>query len=414
MNFINSYLIAFILFLFISLVLVGCAIIPPKLPPLASIQTTKDLEIYLEDLVNTGEPPGLSVVVVKGDKIVYQRSFGEADGPGDIAATPDTAYQWWSLTKIFTSVAILQMIEAGQLNLDDRVDHHIPFFDVDYPGENSDPIRIQHLLSHSSGLGDIGLEILGWIHFDGDNPLSQTELLMSKLPEYRILDYEPGSEGRYSNLGYLVLAAIIEKVSGRSYADHITKSVLQPLGMEHTGFSYSDEMRKNEAVGSHPVDLMSLIAFHYVDKAQAIREKTEGRYWFNHIYSDQQGATGLIGTSDDLARFMVALLNGGESHGTSILSAGSTRLMGTPIVSVTKSSVNSEDDYRFGLGWFYLSKNDRVSLSHGGAGAAFVDMMRLYPNESLGIAVMANSTYLGRTMGAEIVDTIAGLDWEDE
>lgn len=401
-----------VLLLTICLYLGGCAITPPKLPPLDNVHTTQDLDKYLNALVENGEPPGLSVVVVKGDNIVYQRSFGMADGPRGIPASPDTVYQWWSLTKIYTAVAILQLVETGQLDLLDPVDQHLSFFKVNYPGETNVPITIRNLLSHSSGLSDIGLEILGWIHFDGDTPLSQTELLKLKLPGYKDLTYEPGSEGRYTNLGYMVLAAIIEHVSGQSYEGYIKEHILLPLGMNDTGFEYSEDMQTNAATGSHPIDLMSLIAFHYIDKTRAIREKTHGRYWFNNIYSDQQGSTGLIGSSNDMASFIVALLNNGSGNGKEILSPRMMELMAKPIVPVAESPAAISDNQKFGLGWFYLSEAGRVSLSHGGAGAAFVDLLRIYPNESLGIAIMANSTYLGRSMGSEIVDAIADLDWD--
>jgi D-alanyl-D-alanine carboxypeptidase len=397
---------------FLLSILAGCAITPPKLPPTTDIRTPKDLDSYLDKLVDMGEPPGVSVVVVKGEDIVYQKSFGKADDPRDILASNKSVYQWWSLTKIFTSVAILQLAEAGQLNITDPVDKHLDIFDVDYREGSSSPVNIQHLLSHSSGLEDIGIEILGWIHYDGDVPLAQTELLRLTLPEHKVLAYEPGTEGRYSNLGYMVLAAVIEKVSGQSYASYIVENILQPLNMSQSGFAYSKEMEGNGAVGSHPADLMSIVAFHYIDKSRAIREKSGGRYWFNHVYSDQQGSTGLIGSTGDLARFMVALLNGGTGSSAQILSPESIRLMALPYVPVAKAPGGVSGEFKFGLGWFYLAVDNRISLSHGGAGAAFVDMMRIYPDESLGIAIMANSTYLGRSMGAEIIDAIADMNWD--
>ena len=390
----------------------GCAIAPPKLPPAEDIRSVDDLETYLSHVVEKGDPPGLSVVVVKGTQIVYQKGFGMADAPRKIVATPQTIYQWWSLTKISTAVAILQLEEKGRLDLDDPVEKHLDFFDVAYPEKDSERITIRHLLSHSSGLKNVGYEILGWIHFDDDPPFNQTTLLKEKLPKYNKLGYEPGKEGRYTNIGYMVLAAIIEAVSGQSYEGYVIEHILQPLGMTHTNFVYTDQMRPYEAAGSHPKDLMSFFAFRYIDKGRAVREKADGRYWFNHLYSDQKGSTGLIGPPIDLARFLMALLNGGEWKNRRILSPQSVAMMGEPIVSVAKSPAGKIPGQKFGLGWFYLSEDNRISLTHGGNGAAFVCMMRIYPEESLGIVVMANSTYLGRTMGKDIVDLVGSLDWQ--
>ena len=396
----------------LSLILAsGCAIMPPKLPPAKDIHSVDDLDRYLNKIVEKGDPPGHSVIVVKGTEIVYQRGFGMADAPRKRVATPQTIYQWWSLTKVFTAVAILQLAEQGRLDLDDPVGKHLDFFDVEYLDEATDPISIRHLLSHSAGLKNTGNEIMGWIHFEGDPPHNQTALLKEKLPKYNRLDSAPGTEGRYTNIGYMALAAIIEAVSGQTYEGYIGKYILQPLGMDHTNFAYTHRMRDYEAAGSHPKDLMSFFAFLYIDKQRAVREKTDGRYWFNSIYSDQQGATGLIGPATDLARFLIALLNGGALDDRRILSPQSVAMMGEPVVPVVKSPAGKIPGLKFGLGWFYHIEDGRIALTHGGVGPGFVCMMRLYPEESLGMIVLANSTNLGRTMGAEIVDLMGRLDW---
>lgn len=398
--------------LIICILVYGCAIMPPKLPQAKDISSVYDLEKYLNEVVEKGDPPGLSVVVVRGTKIVYKNGFGMADTPLKKVAEAQTIYQWWSLTKIFTAVAILQLQEKDKLNLDDPVEKYLDFFDITYLETDSKKITIRQLLSHSSGLEDVGAEILGWIHFDDDPALNQTAFLKEKLPKFNNLDFEPGSEGQYTNIGYMVLAVIIEAMSVQSFENYIIGHILEPLGMKHTDFIYTSQMRPYEATGSHPVDLMSIFAFLYIDKARAIREKTDGRYWFNHVYSDQKGSTGLIGPATDLARFLMALLNGGELDGRRIITPQSVAMMAIPTVSVTESPAGKTPGQKFAMGWFYLSQNGRTSLTHAGAGAAFVCMMRLYPDESLGIAVMANSTYLGRDMGGTLVDIIGNLDWQ--
>ena len=315
------------------------------------IRFISDAETYLQDLVDQKTPPGLSVIVVKGENEVYSKGFGFADVPQNKKATPATVYQWWSMTKPFTATAILQLQEKGLLNIDDPVKKYLSFFDVKRPKEASNKITIRQLLSHSAGLGDIGMEILGWIHYEDDRSFNQTELVKNQLSKHQKLKALPGVQGRYSNLGYMLLAAIIEKVSGQSYDKYIQHHILNPLRMEHTGFYYTPEMIETAAAGTHPRDFMSLIAFTMIEKQRAVREKKDGIYWFNSIYANQQGSTGLIGSTEDLSHFMIAMLNEGAWNGQKILSQESIKMMQIPQIKVEKKSCSGP---RRATIWFVL------------------------------------------------------------
>src|SRR5687768_12560698 len=124
-----------------------------------------ELETYLNRLVASGNPPGLSVVVVKDGDIVYNNAFGFADGPRKIRATPDTVYHWWSMTKIPTAIAIMQLQEQGKLDLEEAVTKHLPWFEVKYPSGESRAITIRDLLQHSAGLPDPIPAMIGWVHY---------------------------------------------------------------------------------------------------------------------------------------------------------------------------------------------------------------------------------------------------------
>ena len=174
-----------------------------------ALASRADLENYLGQLVSSGSPPGLSLVVVKDGQIAYSNAFGFADGPRGIKATPETVYHWWSMTKIPTAIAILQLQEQGELALEDRVTDHLPWFQVNYPSAISAPITIRDLLQHTSGLPDTVPAMTSWIHYT-DEVYNQTEVLKKYLPEFNTLKFEPGSRAVYSNLNYMVLGAIIE------------------------------------------------------------------------------------------------------------------------------------------------------------------------------------------------------------
>jgi len=386
---------------------------PPKPPE--SVETPTELETYLETLAghNPGSPPGLSLVVVQDGEIIYQNAFGMADAPNEIPATPDTVYNQWSMTKVFTAVAILQLQEQGLLDIEDPVTQHLEFFDVQYPSENSETATIRHLLTHGSGLPNNSPEVVGWVHTDGDPEWNQTELIRTKLPAYAELSFEPGQHGVYTNVGYMVLAAIIEQVSGMIYEDYIIENILTPLDMELTNFTYSLEMVAHEAAGAHPrwdmiTPLMPLMVDNMDD---LVREKTDGIIWFNHVYSNQNGPTGLIGPATDTARFLLAYLNKGELDGERILSLESVAMMTNDyhIVAGASPETSGYDELYRGLGWEVVPDADGTShIEHSGGGPGFAADMRLYPGRSLGMVVLAKGTYLP---SMEIFDLVASLDW---
>lgn len=402
-----------LLYFLLSLVILssGCAFAPPKLNIPEQFTSMNELEPYLNRAVDQQAPPGLTLAVVKGNETPYLKSFGMADGPRSIAATGKTPYQWWSLTKLFTVTAILQLMEQGKLDLDEPAVTYLPFLYFRGNIKHNSDITIRHLLSHSSGLNDIGIGILGWVHYEGDPALNQTQLLKSKLGKYNKVKVEPGHEGRYTNFGYLMLAAVIEAVSGQSYENYVKTHILTPLGMDHTNFIYTTAMSEYEASGTHPRDFISYLVPMFIDMNRTVRERENGIYWFNRVYSDQKGSTGLIGSTEDLIKFVKALLNEGQYKNVRILSPSSVVLMQQPIIEVTKSPAPTSDDMEFGLGWFIHREGDKVTLSHGGSGMGFVAMLQILLPQKVAVIAIANSTYLGRTMGYDLVKQVGDLEW---
>jgi len=403
------------------LAVVGYLTLVPR--PLETPDTVADLaelESYLDDLTghNADSPPGLSLVVVNNGEIVYQKGFGLADGPRNIPATADTVYNYWSITKIPTAIAILQLQEQGLLSIDDPVISYLPFFTAQYPSANSEIVTLRHLLNHSSGLLNNVPEILRWIHTDGDPEWNQTDLIREKFPDYATLAYEPGSKGMYTNVGYMLLAAAIEAVSEQSYEQYVVEHILEPLRMTQTGFAYTSSMMASEAAGAHPsVDIQSLLlALLDIDMDRLVREERDGIMWFNHVYSDQNGPTGLIGPPTDLARLIIAYLNRGEYEGERILSEESVATMTNESHLRPGSSPEAADfdEMYHGLGWFAIpiaastGRQDKFYLAHSGGGPGFSTNMRLYPEDNFGVVIMANGTYLERE---KILGLVASLEW---
>jgi CubicO group peptidase (beta-lactamase class C family) len=360
-------------------------------PPKQTIDRAA-LEAYLQTLTAAGDPPGLSVTVMQAGGLVYNAAFGLADGPNDIPATPETVYHWWSMTKMATATAILQLHEQGQLHIDDPVTDYLSFFQVDYPTPDSPPITIRHLLNHTSGLPDTIPAMIGWVH-TADELVDQTALVQRELPNYRKLRFAPGSDSAYSNLGYMVLGALIEAVSGESYEAYVAAHIVQPLHMTRTGFVVTSEMGTQEAAGSHPlVNLYTPMLPFLLDMDLLIRERTGTRYWFHRIYIDATPPTGLIGPAADAAKLAMAL------------SASSTLLAEESLAWMRPHGAERP------LGWADFGVQDgRNWVQHRGGGPGFAAIMRLYPDEQLVIVIIANGTNLDGETLVELIANTPGV-----
>ncbi len=368
---------------------------PPSTP--ARVGNVSDLETYLNRLVESGSPPGLSVAVVKDGKLVYNRGFGYADQPRGERATPDTVYHWWSMTKIPSAIAVMQLQEQGKLKLDDEVTRYLPWFEAHDASKNSQIITIRNLLQHTSGLPDTVPAIIGWVHYD-DASRDLTEFVKKHLHEYNKLRSKPGEKASYSNFNYMVLGAIIEAVAGQPYETYITQNILQPLGMSRTNFVYNFEMAEYEAAGSLPaIHFYTPLLPFLLDAYALVRERQGKLLWLNRVYIDVTPSTGLIGPTTDVARFMIAYLNQGNLDGKQILSPE----------SVSAMNETAPLDGR-GLGWLIEDRQGSRLIEHIGGGPGFATIMRLYPASGLGIVILSNGTDLDRD---GLADLLANMDW---
>lgn len=391
-----------------GLAVAGVWVFKPQ-APLApeKVSSVPELETYMKGLVGYGVPPGMSLVAVKDGDVVYSKGFGWADEPRGIPATSESVYHWWSCTKIVTAIAILQLEEGGKLALGHPVVHYLPFFNVKYPSAASGPVTIENLLNHSSGLPEPGLEIMSWIHHEGEPSVNQTAMVKRVLPEFSKLKFEPGDHAEYTNLGYMVLGAVIEKVAGQTYESYVKEHILDPLGMNHTDFIYTKVMEPYEAAGSHPLfdKLTPLVPF---EAPSYVRGISGDHLWFKRVYNDQTPPTGLIGSVADAARLAAAYLNGGELDGKRILSVESVRKM-TTHGHIAGRSGSAQPSRERGIGWGVYADGKRHFLEHQGGGLGFSTIIRLYPAEKLGLVLFTNDMTCD-TRG--IVSLAGSLIWD--
>jgi len=392
----------------------GCVLGLYDPPPPEGSVAVDELEAYVEDIIADQDPPSVSIAVSQGQQTVYQRAFGLADGPLGIPATTHTTYRWFSVTKPFTAVAILQLAERGALELTEPAATYLPYLH-DLYGEHARKITIERLLSHEAGVGDVGDAILSWVHVGGH--WSQGQLLRKRLPDHVHFDSARWGQGHYSNLGYMILGAVIEAVSSESYEDYVTEHISRPLGLEHTRFYYEQDfpLDTRHAVGSHPDDFMAFMASFMLDLGTLSRECTHQRWWFELFSPDQTPPSGLISTSSDMVRFGRMIVGGGALDGERILSEGSVARMTTPRVAVSSSPVGGPPGYSFGDSWFITTDaQGRQVLLHGGQGMAFSALLLVRPADELVVALVANGTYLDGMNGMALMDVLTSTDFREQ
>jgi CubicO group peptidase (beta-lactamase class C family) len=247
---------------------------------------TATLEKHLGELVKADEFPG-TVLVAKNGKPFFQKAYGLASKEYNVANRPDTKFNLGSINKIFTQVAIGQLVEQGKLAYDDTMSKYLD----DYPNrEAAAKVTIRQLLSMTSGVGD----------FFGDKfdatPKDRIRTLKDFVPLFanEPLQFEPGTKQQYSNGGYVLLGAIIEKVSGQSYYDYVREHIFKPAGMENTAYYEADVPVQNLASG-----------YTRGDKTNGARR--------NNIYTRPargSSAGGGYSTAEDLLKFANALQSG--------------------------------------------------------------------------------------------------------
>jgi len=205
----------------------------------AELLTTTDK--MFADLVKADAFSGV-VMIAKDGQPILEKAYGNADSEKKTANRIDTKFNLGSINKIFTRVAIGQLVKAGKLSFDDKLIKILP----DYPNQDAaSKITIGNLVNMTSGIGDMFNDK----YFSTDK--SKIRTLKDYLPLFanEPLDFEPGTKNRYSNGGYVVLGLVIEKVSGMSYYDYVRKNIFEPAGMTDTASFEIDRLPSNTAVG---------------------------------------------------------------------------------------------------------------------------------------------------------------------
>jgi len=339
-----------------------------QLPPDLRAKVDK---LASEALAKSGVPSA-SVAVVRDARVVYLKAYGDARVEPRVPAATGMRYSIGSVSKQFTAAAVLLLQEQGRLSLDDRLSKYFPEL------TRANEITIRQLLSHTSGYQDY------WPQ-DYVPPFMLRPATSRKIMDAwarKPLDFEPGAKWQYSNTGYVVAGAVVEKVSGAPLLQFLREKFFAPLGMKSVADIDEGRLTESDPTGYQRFAL----------GPPRVAPK-EGKGWLF-------AAAELAMTAEDLAKWDIAIME------RKILKPSSYRELETETV------LNNGLGTRYGLGVFVRSEAGRRSLSHGGEVSGFTAENVVFPDERLAVVALTNQDAVG--VSSDIAHGVASLLFESD
>ena len=352
------------------------------------------IQAVVRTMMKEAGVPGVSIAVVERDRLLLATGHGAADLAGPRAATADTAYPWFSMTKVVTATAAMRLADEGRLDLDAPAAAYVDC--LHSPGHRQPTVR--QLLTHTAGLAN-PLPIR-WVRPAGAEARDAADLLRRLMSRRRAYRYPVGGTARYTNLGYLAAGQVVAAAAGQPFEAYVRQAVLEPAGMTRTGFAYQGD--GNVATGYVRCPRAAGPLLRRVLPAGVAGARHGDHLALNRFYVDGPAYGGLVGDVLDAGRFLQLHLGDGQLDGHRVLSATSARAM--------RTVEHAGKPFDHGIGWFRRPTSQTADwVEHFGAGAGFWNVMRLYPARGLGIVVMTNST---KTYAFEpLFALLAGTEW---
>lgn len=349
----------------------------------------KELNRLLNEKNSNNEFNGV-ILIKRGNEEVFSGAYGYANRSWKVKNSLETRFRIGSISKMFTAVSILQLIERDKIDFDTKVVKYLGLEGTKIPEE----VTIHSLLTHTSGIAD---------YFDENGSDDEWERLWSKIPIYTIKtlsDYlqlfvydkpkfKVGQKFQYNGAGYILLGLIIEKASGLSYFDYVRKNIFDKLNMKNTSFISLDEVYDNIAEGYEPIE----------DKEGNVIHWKKNIYTATPIPASDGGATS---TASDLIDFIQALRRG------EILGEYMTKKILNPHVLDEGSNGFRDYIWKYGYAnWFILDKDNNI-IRGGHTGEEYGVSCRLYyyPLLNIDVVILGNQGWCAGSLGWDIHDMI--------
>ena len=314
------------------------------------------LDSFLAAAVEAYDIPGLTVAVVRQGEIVYEEAFGVENLDTGEPLSPQHLFHFASVSKPFVATAVMQLVEQGKIDLDEKVITYLPYFELADPAYAE--ITIRQMLNHTSGMPDVE-------DYEWDNPQTDegaAERYVRSLSGESMIG-PPGGQCVYSNMAFDTLGDVIAKISGLSFEAYVKKNILDPLGMVESNFLYPETNPELRTTG-HVWDVGPRVSEHYP-------------------YNRRHAPSSTLNSSvHDMTRWVLGNLQRGELDSTRILEDSSYDVLWAPSAEMGSSHV--------GLSWFLQEFDGIPTISHGGGDVGFSSYVVLLPEDKSGFVLVSN------------------------
>jgi len=362
-----------------------------------SEEAKEKLEGYIVAAMAEAHVPGLSIALVKDGRVVYAKGFGARNREVNAPATPQTLYGIGSCTKSFTALAIMQLVEQGKLDLQDPVKKYLPL----RLGKEEMPIRIHHLLSHSSGAPNDGMAEILIRRMTG---MDDYWIPMTSFDDYMLhvngaageVAAEPSKRYFYYNSGFTLLGEVVERVSGVTYENYVREKILKPLGMSRSTFLKEGSEKDSD-----------IMTAYWKNKDGTLTATVHPFHKF--VYAPG----GLLSSVTELTSYLIMNMDGGTFEGKKLVEASSLEQMHKSYIETGTGFWGKQG---YGYGWSITDGFLGYKLvQHGGSTGVSSAFLGFMPDQKVGVALAANTGAYGSaamTLGA--LALLLGKDPEKE
>ena len=356
----------------------------------AVTETLKNLDERVIAFMNKFALPGMCIGVVQDGKLVYGKGFGEAEAESKRPVTDETVFRIASISKTFTAIAVMQLFEQGKFKLDDPVNDYLKTYQVLHPDPNAPAVTIRHLLTHTSGIGEMrDLKDLALSMVLSEKMYDDFKEGVPPLDEYfeglLAPDVYPEKKWAYANNAFATLGQLIEDVSGESFEHYMVHHVFEPLGMQHSDFTMSERVH-------------DLLAQGYIMKKGLLEA-------VDYVEFPGRAAGTAMSNVQEMGLYLAALMNGGANANGTVIKPETLKKMMSPFYR--------EDPHlaAMGLGFFLEDLDGHTAAWHGGSLPGFNSALWVAPDDKLGVFVSANAnTRMIYHFGKAVLRDLIGLE----
>ena len=330
-------------------------------------------DLYIRIMMLIGHKPSIATCIIKNESVVWSKGYGYYDLENKKPTNENILYLQASVSKTVTATALMQLYDQGLFDLDDDVNEYLPF-ELRNPNHPDDPITIKMILSHRSSLADDNLYWIALSYLPGDPDVDGfpypwlEEYLTPGGSGYSSTTWsnaKPGEEYYYANIGFSIIAYLVEIISGQDFNGYCKENIFEPLQMHTSGFRLRD---------------------HEIDDIAVPYEHKNGKYFRHPHYGIHilYPAITLRTTTEEYSHFIIAHMNGGVWNGVRILKEQTVELM-------HMAHFSPGDKFNYGLGWVLNNPpNGTKTYGHSGGYVGVLDYVTIIPEDNIAVIIFSN------------------------